>query len=293
MMSGLPRRYRSPDDLPFNSSCLQGRLCLRPPDCDPGGEGVWLMLMGTHLLVEETDRGDCLPRRTPCPLQAEAPLFIGIWDGVPCRLVRIGRDTPLPAGMRAESLLSQEPALPIALLTLGSLGRMIQHWEDASRFCASCGRTMQRLAGEWGKLCSVCGSHHFPHIHPCIIVLVRRPGEILLARKPEWAPNRYSLIAGFLEFGESLEEAVVREVAEETGVSIKNIRYIGSQCWPFPSQVMAGFIADYAGGDLVIQESELEDARWFPVDALPDLPPGRSIARYLLDMVLEGPWGEK
>ncbi|MCK4536732.1 MAG: NAD(+) diphosphatase [Desulfuromonadales bacterium] len=288
-MIGLPRRYRSPDDLPFNSSCLEGRFHLQSPDGDLGGEGVWLVLVGDRLLIRGTEQGDYLPEELPEALLPEAPLFIGTWDGVPCRLVRLSRDTAVPTGLRPESLVSQEPALPIELLTLGGLGRMILHWEDASRYCASCGRTMRRLAGEWGKVCQTCGSHHFPHIHPCVIVLVRRPGEVLLARKPEWAPNRYSLVAGFLEFGESLEEAVVREVAEETGVSIKNLRYVGSQCWPFPSQIMTGFVADYAGGELVVQESELEDARWFPVDELPNLPPKRSIARYLLDTVLELP----
>ena len=116
-----------------------------------------------------------------------------------------------------------------------------------------------------------------------MIVAVRRPGEILLTRKREWAPNRYSLVAGFLDPGECLEEAVAREVQEETGIQVTNIRYAGSQCWPFPSQVMTGFTADYAGGEVVVEEKELEDAGWFPLDALPDLPPKRSIARYLID----------
>jgi NAD+ diphosphatase len=119
-----------------------------------------------------------------------------------------------------------------------------------------------------------------------VIVLVRRPGELLLTRKSVWPPGRYSLVAGFIDVGECLEEAVAREVLEETGVRVRNIRYAGSQCWPFPSQLMAGFIADYAGGDVVVEEKELEDARWFPLNALPQLPPRRSIARYLIDTFL-------
>jgi NAD+ diphosphatase len=93
-------------------------------------------------------------------------------------------------------------------------------------------------------------------------------------------------VAGFLDFGECLEEAAAREVLEETGVRVKNIRYVGSQCWPFPSQLMAGFVAEYDGGEVVVEEKELEDARWFPVDALPLMPPRRSIARYILDNFL-------
>lgn len=288
-MTGLPGRYRSPDDLPFNSSCLAGRFMLHPPDTDPGGPGVLVALAGSRLLVLETTDGFVLPEDSMLGPVAASGLFMGLWEGRPCRLVHLPVDFTVPGGIQAENLLSQEPALPIELLTLGGLGRMVQHWENASLHCASCAKPMHRLAGEWGKLCPTCGSHHFPHIHPCVIVLVRRPGEVLLARKPEWAPNRYSLVAGFLEFGESLEEAVVREVAEETGISITNLRYMGSQCWPFPSQIMTGFVADYAGGELVIQESELEDARWFPLDGLPNLPPKRSIARYLLDTVLQLP----
>ncbi len=112
---------------------------------------------------------------------------------------------------------------------------------------------------------------------------------MLLARKPNWFANRYSLVAGFQEFGESLEETAVREVAEETGVKVRNVCYIGSQCWPFPSQVMVGFVADYVEGEILVDTTELEDARWFPIDDLPELPPKRSIARYILDKTLDLP----
>ncbi len=285
-MTDRPGRYCTPDDLPFNSSCLAGRFLLQPPDSDPGGPGLLLALAGNRLLVQETAGVIDLPQDNIIDSLNENSLYVGTWQDRPCRLICLPRDFAAPAGLRLENLLSQEPGLSIELLTVGGLGGMIQHWEDRSRYCSACCRPMHRLAGEWGKHCPTCDSHHFPHIHPCVIVLVQRPGEILLARKPAWAANRYSLVAGFLEFGESLEEAVVREVAEETGVAVTNLRYVGSQCWPFPSQIMAGFIADYAGGDLVVQTSELEDARWFPLDDLPDLPPQRSIARYLLDTVL-------
>jgi NAD+ diphosphatase len=108
-----------------------------------------------------------------------------------------------------------------------------------------------------------------------------------LTRKAEWAPNRYSLVAGFQEFGESLEETAIREIAEETGIVANNVRYVGSQCWPFPSQVMVGFVADYVGGEVEVDTTELDDARWFSVNDLPALPPKRSIARYILDTAME------
>jgi NAD+ diphosphatase len=106
---------------------------------------------------------------------------------------------------------------------------------------------------------------------------------VLLTRKAEWAPGRYALIAGFVDNGESLEGCVAREIKEEAGVDVKDIRYVGSQNWPFPSQMMIGFVATYAGGDVVIDREELEDARWFPCDALPPLPSRHSISRFIID----------
>jgi NAD+ diphosphatase len=142
---------------------------------------------------------------------------------------------------------------------------------------------MIKIPDSWGKRCSSCNAEHFPHIHPCSIILVKRDNELLLTRKKEWAAGRYGLVAGFLDFGESLEECAIREVREETGIAIRNVRYVGSQNWPFPAQMMAGFIADYAGGDIIINTDELEDARWFTADKLPELPPKRSIARWIID----------
>jgi NAD+ diphosphatase len=269
--------------LPFNRTCLDGCFHLAPPDADPGGSGVWLAVRGGDLLVTGSMERPALPEgevvwREGC--------YLGSWDGRPCRLVRLEKDSPLPDGLRPENLLAATPVLPIELLSLGGLARMVLHWERHSRYCPACGVVMERLPGEWGKRCPDCTTTLFPQIAPCAIVLVRRPGEVLLARKPEWPANRYGLVAGFLEFGEGLEEAAAREVLEETGVRVDNVRYLGSQCWPFPSQLMAGFVADYAAGEITVDTRELADARWFPLDALPDLPPKRSIARYILDTEL-------
>jgi NAD+ diphosphatase len=285
-MSGLPKSYPSPTHLPFNSTCLHNRFSLATPDADPGGAGYWLALSETDLLVEPSADGCRLPFGSYDEWSTRQPLFLGHWDGHPCRLVKMTQDESSPVGLESLSLVTPEPALPIDIFSLGGLARMVRHWEHNSLCCGICGQPMERLPGEWGKQCPSCRYHQFPKIAPCVIVLVQRSGEVLLTRKAEWAPNRYSLVAGFLDFGECLEEAVAREIKEETGVEVTNIRYLGSQCWPFPSQVMCGYVADYVSGEVVVETKELEDARWFAVDDLPALPPKRSIARYILDTVL-------
>jgi NAD+ diphosphatase len=280
----LPESYLSPLHLPFNQTCLEDHFEFRPHDQDPGSEGVWLLLHGADLVVVEKAGSLTLPHDVlPAGIESSEIFYVGQWQGQPCRVAALVNDFTLPDGYELRGLTSPVPQISIELLSLGGLARQVLYWHDNSRFCSRCGCEQQWLAGEWGKLCPECDSHHFPHIHPCVIVIVRRPGEILMTRKAGWAEGRYSLVAGFLDMGECLEEAVVREVREETGVEIENVRYIGSQSWPFPSQLMTGFVADYTGGDICIEEKELEDVRWFPVDDLPKLPPKRSISRYLID----------
>ena len=280
----LPDFYSSPLHLPFNRTCLDGQLELSSPEQDPGGPGCWILLRESELIIDTTGATPILPAAVipPVPIVGE-PLYLGLWQGLSCRLGVVGQDIELDTGLEASDLFAGNPDLPIDLLSLGGLARQVLHWEGNSRYCSKCGTGMTRLPAEWGKLCPDCGAHHFPHIHPCVIVVVRRPGEVLLARKAEWPIGRYSLVAGFLDFSECLEEAVAREVMEETGIEINNIRYIGSQGWPFPSQLMAGFVADYVAGEVKVEEKELEDAGWFSVDDLPLLPPKRSISRYLID----------
>lgn len=132
--------------------------------------------------------------------------------------------------------------------------------------------------------CPSCQVHHYPRLSPSMIVLVTRGDELLLARSPRFVTGVYSTLAGFVEPGESVEACVAREVREEVGVEIGRIQYIASQNWPFPHSLMLGFHAEYRSGEIVPQPGEIEDARWFPLDALPPLPAPRSIARYLIDL---------
>ncbi|MSM38009.1 MAG: NAD(+) diphosphatase [Geobacter sp.] len=279
-------RYPDTVNLPFNATLLGDEFIRGLPDQLPQGDGPYAVLMGGSLVVEEIDGVCSLPRRLPAGWKSKSrePLFIGYWRGEPLRILRIGKDTVVEPPYSVEPFNAVKERLDDSLLTIGGLAQQILHWERLSRLCARCGVHTSRVRGTWGKQCPACGHEQYPAIHPCAIVLVKRHDEFLLIRKATWPEGRYSLVAGFLDFGESLEECAVREVREETGVTVSNVRYVGSQNWPFPSQLMAGFVADYAGGEIVVDTSELEDARWFSPSSLPGgFPPHRSIARWIIE----------
>lgn len=269
--------------LPFNRTSLAGRFELAAAPAPVIAGGVWLVLQGAQLYL--TAAGD-LPEGLQPPATAECCLC-GWWQQRPCVLCRWPQEASSPIGLVGHSLQAEDPGISLALLSLAALGRQLLHWLGNSRCCSACGTPLQALAHSWGRRCSGCAREHYPHIHPCIIVLVQRGEQILLTRKAGWKAGRYSLVAGFVDVGECLEETVVREVREETGIAITNLRYVGSQGWPFPSQLMVGFTADYAGGDIQVEEAELEDARWFSCHDLPLLPGRRSISRFLIDRHLK------
>ena len=170
-------------------------------------------------------------------------------------------------------------------VVFGVAGRAVQivHFASVHRFCGRCGTATTRAISERCLRCPRCELTVYPRVSPAIIVLVRRGAEALLARSARFTTGFYSTLAGFVEPGESLEETLRREVREEVGIEITNIRYFGSQPWPFPHSLMVGFVADHASGDIVVDGQEIEDARWFRADALPPVPPRLSIARKLID----------
>jgi NAD+ diphosphatase len=163
----------------------------------------------------------------------------------------------------------------------------IVDWDRTHQFCGRCGLPLKIKTTDRAKECFQCGLLHFPRLAPAIIVLVERGDKLLLARSRHFMPGMYSVLAGFVEPGEPLEEAVVREVREEVGIEIKDIKYFGSQPWPFPHSLMIGFTATYASGEISPDDSEIEDAGWFTVDNLPRIPGKISIARKLIDWFME------
>lgn len=164
----------------------------------------------------------------------------------------------------------------------------IIQWDKNHHYCGRCGQATQKKPDTFERRCDSCKLFFFPKISPSIIVMVRKGKQILLARKAQFAPGIYALIAGFVEPGESLEDALHREVKEEVGITVKNIRYFGSQPWPFPDSLMLAFTADYAGGEIVLADGELEAADWYDAEHLPGLPSSAvSISRQLIDSFLE------
>lgn len=208
---------------------------------------------------------------------------LGVLNGNSIILYELDHRVELPetqwVGLRQS--MSQLPGSTwVQMLCFAS---QIGTWAVQHRFCGFCGTSMQPLTGERAMGCPACGLHHYPRIAPCMIALVTRGDEVLLARSPRHAPGVFSTLAGFVEAGENIEQCVAREVLEEVGVQVQNPRYIASQSWPFPHSLMLGFHVDYVDGEIVPQPEEIEAASWFSIHALPKLPADHTIARHLIE----------
>lgn len=170
------------------------------------------------------------------------------------------------------------------LFRLLAFASQVGTWVREHRFCGSCGRPMMQSLRHRMRYCEPCRVQQYPRLSPCMIVVITRGDEILLGRSPRFVPGMYSALAGYAEPNETIEGCVEREVYEEVRLKVKNIRYIGSQNWPYPHSMMFGFHAEYDSGEIVLEPEEIEDAQWFNVRDLPPLPPKNSIARYLIDL---------
>jgi NAD+ diphosphatase len=209
--------------------------------------------------------------------------YLGNLEGRHCFAVEVAEEAKPPPGMTFEGLRQVYGRLDEDLFWIAARAVQIVEWDKTHQFCGRCGVRMKTRPTERARECPRCGLLHFPRLAPAIIVLIERGKQLLLARSKRFATGMYSVLAGFVEPGESLEEAVEREIREEVGLNVKEIRYFGSQPWPFPHSLMIGFTATYAGGEISIDASEIETAGWFTVDNLPPLPGKISIARKLID----------
>jgi NAD+ diphosphatase len=213
--------------------------------------------------------------------------YLGILDGLPCFCAEAAGDVNGLPGMALRGLRYLYGRLDdishgVALRAI----HMIE-WDRTVRYCSQCGAETFDKTGMHAKECSRCGFISFPRISPAVIVLVEREGKALLARGTRFTEVIYSVLAGFVDPGESLEDTVRREIEEEVGIRVKDIRYFGSQPWPFPDSLMIGFTAQYESGEINVDKTEIVDAGWFEPDHLPEIPGPISIARKLIDWFVE------
>jgi len=250
----------------------------------------WFAYCGERLLVDMSGEGATIPRVKTLEtlnLKPVRTFYLGVLDGHPCYAVACHEQASAPEGMTFEGLRRLVGWIHDDLFWAAGRAKLIIQWDRTHRFCGQCGQPMVDKADERAKVCTACGWVVFPRMSPAVIVAVTRGERILLARSPRFPEKFYSVLAGFVEPGESLEECVQREVKEEVGLELKHIRYVGSQPWPFPNSLMIGFTADYAGGEMTIDGLEIVEADWFRADDLPRIPPRPTIARQLIDGFVE------
>lgn len=229
------------------------------------------------------------------PVSGPTPLFLGFDSGGGCFSEIPNGDWPADAYAHFQLLGLLNPAQAPTFAAALSLA----HWHRRHGFCSACGEPTEPNRGGWSRICGGCGSEHYPRVDPVVIMLAEHDGRLLLGRQPQYPPGRYSALAGFVEPGESLEAAVARELKEEAGIDVGNVRYLASQPWPFPNSLMIGAWAEADSDSLTVDVNELEDARWFSRaevqaalahdhDAPFQPPPRAAIARTLLEAWVDG-----
>ncbi len=243
----------------------------------------WLLFSEHYVLVNEGESPTFPQWHTvPSAFPLEAVEELGTWQGLPCYAAALSRSITAPPGMVFQHLRSLMRLCSEAEFRLAGQAYQVLLWERNHRFCGHCGTALQTSTSERVRRCPQCKLEHYPRIAPAVIMRIAEGKKLLLSRSAHFPPGMRSVQAGFVEPGETLEQAVQREVMEEVGLKIKNIRYFGSQSWPFPSSLMMAFTADYASGSLRVNYAELEDAAWYDANQLPPLPPERSIAYRLI-----------
>ena len=246
--------------------------------------GWWLVFVGGKLLLPADELRPLEPvPSTSFEADAHSRHFLGRLDGLDCWVAQL---KSTPAGWREVPLRSAMMQFPGPLAGLAGRAAQVLEWDRTHRYCGVCGTPTELQPGERARRCPACGHSSYPRLSPAMMALVWRADrgrpELLLARAPHFAPGMFSALAGFVEAGESLEDCVHREVQEEVSLQVHNLRYYGSQSWPFPNSLMVAFTAQWAGGEIVPQPGEIEEAGWFALDALPKIPPRFSISGHLI-----------
>lgn len=271
-------------DMPF-SAPVEYRPGVAAP-ADAPAAALWFVFREARMLVAE---GDSSLPDTPAALALE-PIrtqYLGTLGRRHCLACEVRVETDAPPGYRWSDLRSLFSRIDDMLFALAGRAFQVIDWDRTHLFCGRCGTPTALRTAERSRECPACGLVVYPRIAPAVMALVKRdPDEVLLARSHRFPPGMYSALAGFVEPGETLEQCLEREVEEEVGIKVDNVRYFASQPWPFPHSLMIAFVADWAEGEIRIDPVEIEAAQWFTIAGLPQLPQPISIARRLIDAVI-------
>lgn len=243
----------------------------------------WFVFYKQQYLLTKTDNGYTIPCSHEMPLPAEEGAIIhdtGTINGIKCKAYPVRQECL--EGKTTSDLRASYDMVPEIFYNMAGRSYELIHWDLNSKYCSACGTPMERFT-TIGKKCPKCGKEVFPSISPAIIVLIHKDDSVLMVHARNFRGTFRGLVAGFVEPGESLEDCIAREVMEETGLKIKNVKYFASQPWPYPSVLMIGFNADYESGEIKLQDEELDFGRFFTIDNLPELPRKLSLARKLID----------
>jgi len=258
-------------------------------------EPFFFLFRENELLVKGDEDGTGIPRAGDLQregISVKDSMFLGTLDGISCYVGQV-EDHERNGAVSSQREMFFSGLRPLLgqiedeLFRVAGTAFQVVNWDRTHRYCGQCGDLMSLKSDERAKVCPRCGLTNFSRISPAIIVAIVKENRILLARANRFPTGLYSVLAGFVEPGENLEECARREVREEVGIRIKDIKYFGSQPWPFPHSLMIGFTARYAGGDLRIDPAEIAEAGWFGKDDLPKIPPFGTIARELIEWFLE------
>lgn len=221
----------------------------------------------------------------------EFTVNLGLWSDVPCHLYHLKNDIELPE-FEMLSLRGLFHRVSSDTIALCARALQLSHWVEHNQYCGRCGKPSRLHPDECMMHCEYCQAQYYPVIYPCVIGLVTKGEQLLLAKNSKFTRDMYSVLAGFIEPGENAEQAFRREVKEEVGIDISNIRYVKSQSWPFPSQLMLGFFADYRSGDICVDGEEIIHAQWFDPQNLPEIPPPETISGQLIRMHIDNIQGD-
>ena len=246
----------------------------------PAEPGAAIAVLITGSAVAQTADGH-LPLLEELPENMDFH-HIGYMGNLRCCAAQLPENAPLPTDLHWQDTRSALLHFEAAERIAAGRAKTLLSWQARRQFCGVCGRELAPQTDECARRCAACGAQYFPVLAPAMIVAVHREDEILLATNARFKPGLYSILAGFVEAGETVEEAIAREVREEVNIAVTNIRYFGSQCWPFPNSLMLGFEADYASGELKPDGTEILDAGWYKSDNLPQTPGPGSIAHELI-----------